>query len=98
VLVSPQYPTAEPANALLPVNLAMVDAAHLGRILQHQPASLLIDCGTLPYQRTLGICFLVSQLLLLRQSGATVHLRNVSPVLQRCLHKLHLSPFFLLAN
>lgn len=98
MLLSPQYPTAKPATALLPVNLAAVDAAHLGRILQHQPVSLLIDCGALPYQRTLGICFLVSQLLMLRQSRATVHLRNVSPVLQRCLHKLHLSSFFLLAN
>jgi anti-anti-sigma regulatory factor len=83
---------------LLPVNLAEVDAAHLVRILAQPRAQLVVDCGALPYQRTLGLCFLVSQLVILRQSGAHVWLRNVSPVLLRCLHTLKLSSFFLLLD
>ena len=39
-----------------------------------------------------------SQLLVLRQSGASIRLRNASPVLRRCLHKLGLSTFFLLVD
>jgi anti-anti-sigma regulatory factor len=97
VLVPLHSPPAQPTAALLPVNLAEVDAAHLVRILPHPPTPLLVDCGSLPCQRTLGICFLVSQLLVLRQSGATVYLRNASPVLLRCLQKLQLSSIFPLA-
>jgi anti-anti-sigma regulatory factor len=82
----------------LPINLAEVDAAHLVRILVRAHVQLLVDCGTLPCQRTLGICFLVSQLLVLRQGGANMRLHNASPVLRRCLHKLGLSSFFLLAE
>jgi len=83
---------------LLLINLAEVDAAHLVRILARPPVQLLVDCGTLSCQRTLGICFLVSQLLVLRQGGASVRLHNAGPVLRRCLHKLGLSTFFLLAE
>ncbi|UOG73329.1 hypothetical protein MTX78_14475 [Hymenobacter tibetensis] len=79
---------------MLPVNLAVVDAAHLVRILGPLSTPLLVDCGALPSQRTQGICFLVSQLLILRRSGATVWLRNASPVLRHCLQDLKLSAFF----
>jgi anti-anti-sigma regulatory factor len=95
VLFPLYHPLAEPASGLLPVNLAEVDAAHLVRILAQPHTQLLVDCATLSCQRTLGICFLVSQLLVLRQGGASVRLRNASPVLRRCLHKLGLSTFFL---
>ena len=98
MLVPLYQPSAESAPGLLPVNLAEVDAAHLIRILAQPHAQLLVDCGTLSCQRTLGICFLVSQLLVLRQSGASIRLRNASPVLRRCLHKLGLSTFFLLVD
>jgi hypothetical protein len=83
---------------LLPVNLAAVDAAHLVRILAQSPVQLLVDCGALPCQRTLGICFLISQLLVLRQGGASVWLRNASPLLRRCLQKLQLGSCFHLAE
>jgi anti-anti-sigma regulatory factor len=82
----------------LPINLAAVDAAHLGRILPQAPAALLVDCGALPCQRTHGICFLVSQLLVLRQTGARVWLHNTSPVLRHCLHKLQISSLFTLTD
>jgi hypothetical protein len=78
----------------LPINLAAVDAAQLGHILPQAPAALLVDCNALPCQRTHGICFLVSQLLVLRQTGARVWLHNASPVLRNCLHKLHISSLF----
>ena len=98
MLVPLHYPPAEPVPALLPINLAAVDATHLMRILAQPRAQLLVDCGALPCQRTLGICFLVSQLLVLRQHGARVWLRNASPVLLRCLQKLNLGSFFFLAD
>lgn len=98
MLILPHLPLAEPAPVPLPINLAAVDAAHLGRILQHPPAALLVDCGALPCQRTLGICFLVSQLLVLRQSGAHVWLHNASPVLQHCLRKLKVISLFTLTD
>ena len=83
----------QPANVLL-VNLAAVDAAHLVRILVPPHAPLLVDCGALPCQRTQGVCFLVSQLLILRQRGASVRLCNASLTLQRCLHTLQLDSVF----
>jgi anti-anti-sigma regulatory factor len=98
VLVPLYHPSAEPALVPLPINLAEVDAAHLVRILARPHVQLLVDCRTLPCQRTLGVCFLVSQLLVLRQIGASVRLHNVSPVLRRCLHQLGLISFFLLAE
>jgi hypothetical protein len=36
--------------------------------------------------------------LVLRQGGASVWLRNASPVLQRCLQKLNLTSLFLMAD
>lgn len=64
---------------------------------QPQP-QVLIDCGTLKCQRTLGVSHVISQLLLLRHSGAQVWLRNVNPVLRRCLHMLHLEQLFPVAG
>lgn len=99
LVIIPLYnPSATPASELLPINLAEVNAAHLVRILAQPHLRLLVDCGTLPCQRTLGICYLVSQLLVLRQSGASVWLCNTSPVLRHCLQKLKLSAFFSLAD
>lgn len=98
MLLSLHPVVAAPVAAPLLVNLAAVDAAQVVRMLPHPPAALVVDCGALPCQRTLGVCFLVSQLLVLRQSGATVWLRNASPVLRRCLHTLQLSAVFRLAE
>lgn len=83
---------------LLPINLAAVDATLLVRILAQPATQLLVDCGALPCQRALGICYLVSQLLVLRQSGASVWLRNASPVLRHCLEKLQLGSLFTLID
>lgn len=84
------YRPAAPVPAVLPVNLAAVDAAHLLRILPLPASPLMVDCGILLCQRTQGVCFLVSQLLL-RRGGHTVWLRNASPALRRCLRVLQLS-------
>lgn len=89
---------AEPAVPLLVVNLAAVDAALLARILLQPHPQLLIDCGAQPCRRTLGVCYFVSQLLLLRRRGASVWLRNVDAVLHRCLQQLGLATLFLLAE
>jgi hypothetical protein len=99
VLIPPHLPLAEPAPAPLPINLAAVDSARLGRILPQAPTALLVDCGALPCQRTQGICFLVSQRLVLRQTAARVWLHNASPVLWHCLlHKLQISSLFTFAD
>lgn len=55
---------------------------------------LHLDCSASPYQRTLGVCHQVSQLLLLRQGRAGVWLHGVHPVLRRCLHQLHVAHLF----
>jgi hypothetical protein len=89
---------AELAAALLPVNLAAVKAAHLVRLLARPPTSRLLACSALAYQRALGLGFLVLQLLVLRQSGASVYLRNASRALRHCLHKLNISFLNLLAE
>jgi hypothetical protein len=93
VLVPLPVPFAKPASALL-INLATVDAILLVQVLAQRLLLLLTGCGVLPYQRTLSICFLVSQLLILHQNGFHIHLRNASSVLQRCLHNLEISSLF----
>ncbi len=55
---------------------------------------LLIDCGALKCLRTLGVSYVVSELLVLHNAGADVWLHNVDPVLARCLHLLQLSRLF----
>lgn len=55
---------------------------------------LHIDCGHLRCQRTLGVSHVVSQLLRLRQAGASIWLRNANAPLQRCLQLLQLSSLF----
>jgi len=57
-------------------------------------AKLLIDCSRVVCQRTLGVAYVVSQLLLLRQTGATIWLRNLNAPLRRCLQLLRLTPAF----
>lgn len=78
--------------------MAALDATHLVRILAQPPVPLLIDCGALPCQQALGIYFLISLLLVLRQSGTSIWLRNASPTLRHCLGKLQLGPLFTLVD
>ncbi|WP_324677984.1 hypothetical protein [Hymenobacter sp. GOD-10R] len=88
----------EPVTSIFTVDLDAVDTAQLSHALrQHSRSQFLVDCDNLRCQRTLGISHVVSQLLLLRQSGASVWLRNVNPVLRRCLHLLRLDSFFLIS-
>ena len=97
------YPTsvvlAEPAApALLLANLAAVEAALLAQIQLQPHPQLLIDCEAQPCRRGLGVCHFVSQLLLLRQRGGSVWLRNVDPLLRRCLQQLGLTACFFVAE
>ncbi|OUJ72917.1 anti-sigma factor antagonist [Hymenobacter crusticola] len=88
----------EPVVSIFTVDLDAVETAQLVHALAQQPRpQLLIDCDNLRCQRTLGVSHVVSQLLLLRQSGASIWLRKVDPVLRRCLHLLGLDSVFLIS-
>lgn len=82
-----------PAGPLPTVNLDEADALQAAHLLPHR-TPLHVDCAHLACQRTLGVGYVVSQLLLLRRAGATIWLRNVNAPLRRCLHLLGLSPLF----
>ena len=91
-------PKQDPFVSIFTVNLDAVDTAQLAHALaQHTKPQLLVDCDHLHCQRTLGVSHVISQLLLLRQSGASIWLRNVNPILKRCLHLLRLDSFFLMS-
>jgi anti-anti-sigma regulatory factor len=100
------YPTILPIEPLSQapvasftlVDLDSIEATQLVQALvQHSqlgPPQLVIDCSRLKCLRHLGVSHVVSQLLVFHQSGARVFLRNVEPVLQRCLQVLRLDSFF----
>lgn len=95
----PRPPLPAPlATVLLSVNLAAVDATLRARILRQPQPPLLIDCGAQPCRRGLGVCYFLSQLLLLRQRGVSVWLCNVDPLLRRYLRQLGLEALFFLAE
>lgn len=87
---------------MLTINLDTEDAKQLAYALARQPAlsrpHIVVDCSTLKCLRTLGVSYVVSQLLVLHRSGASVRLRNVSPTLRHCLHLLRLDPLFSIAD
>ncbi len=98
-------PSSAPAALALPLTTldldetAAVEAACTqlrSSLLAHQP--LHIDCGHLRCQRTLGVSHVVSQLLRLRQAGASIWLRNVNDPLRRCLQLLQLGSLFHFAD
>ena len=101
-LLYPLAPTPANRLPLTAVNLDATTAAQLAPTLVRPagqlPAQVLVDCGTLQALRTLGVSHVVSELLLLRQSGAQVWLRNVGPVLPQCLRVLRLDHLFLVAE
>jgi len=99
-MLAPAYPPlAKPAaTALLPVSLAAVDAALLARRLLRSHPQLLIDCQAQPCRRNIGVCYFLSQLLLLRQRGASVWPCNVDALLRNYLRQLGLESAFLLAG
>ena len=94
----PNLPNQAAVAFLTPVDLDTVEAAHFVRALaqrpQPVPLQLVIDCSRLKCLRYLGVSYVVSQLLVFRQSGAHVVLRNVEPVLQRCLRLLQVESLF----
>lgn len=99
MLPPPYAVLTEPAApAPLYLNLAPDDAALLAHPLAQPPPRLLVDCGNQPCRRSLGMCYFLSQLLLLRQRGASVWLRNADPQLRRCLRQLGLQAAFFLAD
>ena len=79
------------------LNLDEPDAVLRARALPHGPP-LHIDCARLVCQRTLGVAYVVSQLLLLRRNRASIWLCNVNAPLRRCLRLLRLSHLFNLAG
>ena len=90
---------AEPViTSLIPVSLAAIDAPLLARILLQPHPQLLIDCQAQPCRRNIGVCYFLSQLLLLRQRGASVWLCHVDPHLRNHLRQLGLESAFFLAG
>ncbi|GAB3876040.1 hypothetical protein GCM10028824_32990 [Hymenobacter segetis] len=86
---------AHVARAHAPARLHLDDPIAVQRARCAPPRGpLVIDCGQLQCQRLRGVAHVVSQLLLLRQAGATVWLRNVNAPLRACLRRLQLSPLF----
>jgi anti-anti-sigma regulatory factor len=75
------------------VNLDEVETLPSAHLLPRS-TPLHVDCAHLACQRTLGVGYVVSQLLLLRRAGATIWLGNVNAPLRRCLHLLGLNPLF----
>lgn len=97
VLTSP--PLVElAAPDLLPVSLAAIDARLLARMLLQPHPQLLIDCQAQPCRRNIGVCYFLSQLLLLRQRGASVWLSNVDVRLRGHLRQLGMESVFFLAD
>ena len=88
----------KPSGApIVPVDLDTKDAVLWAQTLPHD-AQLSIDCGRLRCQRTLGVGYVVSQLLLLRRSSANIWLKNVNAPLRRCLNLLQLERVFMLGD
>ncbi|MGI4736960.1 MAG: hypothetical protein ACRYG7_17460 [Janthinobacterium lividum] len=94
-------PAPAASASFTPVDLDKTEASFFVHALaqgpEMPPAQLLIDCGRLRCLRHLGVSYVVSQLLVLHQSGARVWLCNVDPLLHRCLRLLRLDALFLLA-
>lgn len=86
-------------TSLTPVDLDEVEVTSfvhdLAQGSKTPPAQLLIDCAHLRCLRHLGVSYVVSQLLVLHQSGARVFLCNVDPLLHRCLRVLRLEALFM---
>ena len=92
-------PLAEPvATALIPVSLAAIDAALLAQLLLQPHPQVLIDCQAQPCRQNVGVCYFLSQLLMLRQQGASVWLSNVDASLRSNLRQLGLEAAFLLVD
>ena len=91
----PVVSTQSPVVAVLTIDLDTVQAAQVARALarEYRP-QLLVDCGTLKCLRTMGVSHVVSQLLVLHQSGATIWLCNVDATLRTCLCLLRLDALF----
>jgi hypothetical protein len=97
--VPPHSRLIEPAaTALLPVSLAAIDAVLLARMLLLSYPHSLIDCQVQPCRRNVGVCYLLSQLLLRRQIKASVWLCNVDARLRSHLRQLGLEYVFPLAD
>lgn len=100
----PSRPAEPAATALIPVSLAAVAAAllALARLLGQPHPQLLIDfdCGAQPCRRQLGGCYFLSQLVLLRQRGASGWLCNVNvnALRHRYLRQLGLDSLFFLVE
>ena len=82
------------AAALVPLNVAALNATQLTDLLAEPPAHLLVDCRGQPALHPLGVCRFVAQLLQLRSRGISIWLCNVHPVLRRCLYHVKLGPLF----
>ncbi|HEX8329752.1 MAG TPA: hypothetical protein VF629_19605 [Hymenobacter sp.] len=99
--MKPNFLSFQPKKAsaapVVSVDLDTTDALLWARTLP-QDAHFSVDCGRLRCQRTLGVGYVVSQLLLLRRTGAKIWLRNVNAPLQRCLSLLQLERLFLVGD
>lgn len=94
---SSHRPSDAPPTPPATLDLDALEAVQVARLLPRS-TPLLIDCARLACQRTLGVGYVVSQLLSLRRAGAVVWLRNVNAPLRRCLHLLGLSSLFHLSE
>lgn len=95
---APEMLSQAPIASLTPIDLDNLDATDFLQTLLQQPRlmppHLVVDCSQLKCLRSLGVSYVVSQLLVFHRSGARVFLRNVEPVLQRCLRLLRLDNLF----
>ncbi len=67
---------------------------HIDQILRHKPAAVIVDASQLTFISSIGMCFLLNLRKALQESGGTLRLDKLQPLVRKAMEHAHVIHLF----
>jgi anti-anti-sigma factor len=67
---------------------------HIREVLKHKPKTVLVDASALSFISSIGMCFLINLRRAAKESGASLKLSGLQPLVHKALEHAHVVHMF----
>jgi len=67
---------------------------HIRDVLAHKPRTVIVDAGGLSFMSSIGMCFLINLRRAVKESGGSLKLRSLQPLVRKSMEHAHVIHLF----
>jgi len=67
---------------------------HIHEVMAHKPRSVVVDASGLSFMSSIGMCFLINLRRAVKESGGSLKLRSLQPLVRKAMEHAHVIHLF----